>query len=197
MSLYFKKALLPFLYLIFMMVLSYTVYAVDDSLIWLRIVFSIAVFLLYGLIVCGISYKDGQQALKTRLSNDVERRYIIETGEDRPLKTNEEYKFYKGFIHGLIECIPLMILMIIHTILIPSSDGISTGAGIVAGALYSIVFSFFSVINVQLTVYTYYYTLLAIPVIACFTGIPYILGAKSVESQQREIKEKHKQIYGE
>ncbi len=195
MGYYFKRALLPFVYLIFMMMLSFAVYSVES--VALRYVLVSAIFIIYVFIVAGISYKEGQQALKTRISNDIERRIIVETGEDRLLNTKEEYKPYKGFLIGLTACIPLLVLLLIHALLIPSANGTSTFAGTVAGIIYIVVYNFFRVSSMPITLYTPFYSLLSIPILMLVTGIPYIMGAKSIERTQQEIKDIHKQIYGE
>lgn len=195
MGYYFKKALLPFVYLIFMMMLSFAVYSVKSVAI--RYVLVSAILIIYVFIVGGVSYKEGQQALKTRISNDIERRIIVETGEDRLLNTKEEYKPYKGFLVGFTACIPLLVLLLIHALLIPSASGTSTFAGTVAGIIYIVVYNFFRVSSIPITLYTPFYSLLAVPVLMLVTGIPYIMGAKSIERTQKEIKDIHKQIYGE
>ncbi len=194
MKYFFKRAILPWVYLIFMTVLTLSVHAIDSVI--LKFILVSATLLLYVFIVGAISYKDGQEALKVRLANDIERKTIIETGEDRPLN-REEYKPYKGFLIGVIVSIPLIILLLLHTLSIPSAQGATTVFGTITNVLYSIIFNFFRITGAKLTVYTTYYTLLYVPVICLSTGIPYILGAKQIENQQKHIKEIHQQIYGE
>lgn len=195
MKYYLKRAILPWVYLVFMTVLTLSVHAIENVI--LKFVLISATLLLYVFIVGAISYKDGEEALKVRLANDMERRTIIETGEDRPLRLKEEYKAYKGFLIGVVVSIPLFVLLILHTVSIPSATGATTVFGTITNVLYSIVFNFFRITGAKLSVYTTYYTLLYVPVICLSTGIPYILGAKQVENQQKHIKEIHKQIYGE
>jgi hypothetical protein len=108
-----------------------------------------------------------------------------------------EYKSYKGFLIGLVVSIPLIALIIVHSILIPSSNGVTTFAGKIAHVLYSMVFNFFRMGDAPLTVYTTYWTLVYVPVVMLSIGVSYILGAKSIENQQEQIKHIHKQIYGE
>ncbi|MBO5714165.1 MAG: hypothetical protein J6R83_01930 [Clostridia bacterium] len=193
MKYYLKKAILPWVYLALMTIMSLTVHAVESAVV--KYFLMAVTLLLYLFIVALFAYKDGQEALKVRLSNDIERRTIIETGEDRPLNLKEEYKPYKGFVMALVASLPLIVLMVIHTLLIPSSNGLSTGASKVANVLYSIVYNFFTWKST--TVYTSYFTLLYIPIMMIAMGIPYILGAKLIEDQQSQIKDIHKQIYGE
>lgn len=195
MGYYFKRATLPWVYLVFMLVLSLSVHAISNVI--LKYVLMTATLLLYVSILAIISYKDGQEALKVRISNDIERKTIIETGEDRPLNLKTEYKTYKGFLIGLVVCIPLFVLLILHTAFISTVESGTTFFGTVTNVLYSIVFNLFRASNSELTVYTTYYTLLYVPIVCLSMGLAYVFGAKQVEKQQKHIKDIHNQIYGE
>ena len=171
----------------------------DANLVWLKVVLALLNLGLYGVIVCATSYKDGQTALKVRIANDLERVQIIKTGEDRPLKLLEEYKPWKGFMSGIVACLPCVILLIIHTILIFAVGKEFNGAGSIAGFLYMVFFIFIR-LGAEVSapsVYIYYFTLTSLAVIPMFTGISYILGGKKIELQQQRIKEKQRQIYGD
>lgn len=195
---YVKQAMLPFLYLFFTAMTALGIAIINDTLIWLKVILGLINVGLYGVIIAAASFKDGQDALKVRIANDLERLQIIRTGENRPIKTREEYKPWKGFVSGIITCVPLIVLLIIHTILTLSLGDVYNGAGVVAGFIYMMFFVFTRVNSTALvTVGTYYWLLFAIPVILAFTGIPYILGARKVQRQQDAIKAKQRQIYGE
>ncbi len=196
---YFKKALIPFIYLIFMAVCASGVLTIEDpNLIWLKVILLILNLAIYLAVVVMLLIKDGEESISVRNSNDYIRREIIETGEDKPLNLKKEYKPYKGFIVGLFVSIPLIVLLIIHTILITSIGEGYVGCGAVSALIYSVVFAFFRVnASIPITPYTYYFALLFIPVICSATGIAYIIGAKKTENQQRIIQEKHRAIYGD
>ena len=205
---YVKQAGIPFLYLLFMTMTSIGILGIE-GLVWLKVLLNILSFGLYAVIVVGTSYKEGQLALKARIANDLERVQIIRTGEDRPLKLKEEYKHWKGFLTGFITCVPLIVLLIIHTILILALGEEYKGAGIIASIIYMVFFAFFrmnvstqtdangNAVAAEVPATIYYWTLIAIPVIMLLTGIPYILGARKIQQQQDRIKEKQRQIYGE
>jgi hypothetical protein len=176
----------------------------DPTLVWLRYVLLTLNVALYVFIVASTSYKDGQNALKTRVANDLERMRIIQTGDALPLKLKEEYKPWKGFLFGGIACAPLIVLLFVHTLLILFVGPSATGAGVIASFIYMMIFAFSRahipvVENAPIVVdpYIYYWALLAIPVIMLTVGISYILGAKKIERQQEMIKAKHRSIYGE
>lgn len=196
---YVKSAMVPFLYLIFMAFIAMGIVMINDNLLYLKIILSVLNISFYAYIVAMVFYKDGETALKTRLANDLERIQIVKTGEDRPLKLIEEYKPWKGFITGLFACIPCVILLIVHTILIFGVSMEITGAGAITGFLYMM---FFSLSRLVLSAgapspYLYYVCLICLVVIPLCTGIPYMLGARKIEKQQEKIKARQREIYGD
>lgn len=194
---YLKNAVLPFVYLFFMAITAFGILAIqNDSLVWLKYVLLALNLGLYLFIVAAYAYKLGQDALKTRNSNDLERKHMVLTGELRPLKENEEYKPHKGFIIGLTSCVPLIILMIIHTIMILCGGG--NGFGVAASMVYLAFYAFFRVGGAEApSPATFYFTLIALPVIVATCGIAYYLGAKKIQNQYDKIAENQKRIYGE
>ena len=200
-----KQAVLPFIYLFFTALTAFGILCIGNDLIWLKVVLNVLNAGLYVLIVALASYKDGQDSLKVRIANDLEREQIIRTGENRPLKLAEEYKPWKGFVIGGVACAPLVILLLIHTILIFAVGTNYVGAGAIAGFVYMIIFAFTRMnlpavaegVSVVVDPFMYYWTLFAIPLIVLSVGIPYILGAKKIELQQERIKAKHRSIYGD
>lgn len=197
MKYYIKNAVLPFVYLFFMAITAFGILTIGDNLLWLKYVLLVLNLGLYVFIVCAYGYKMGQDALKTRNANDLERKQIILTGELRPLKLDEEYKPYKGALIGATACAPLIILLLLHTVL--GLCGVGNGAGIIASLVYLCFFAFFRASGsvAQATFGTYYITLIAVPVIVAAMGISYFLGARKIELQYKKIKENQRRIYGE
>lgn len=191
---YIKQSFLSFIYLIFMAMISLSILMVN--ILWLKIVLNFLCVGLYLVVVCAASYKDGESALKVRVANDVERREIIRTGENRPLKLKEEYKPWKGFVFGAIACAPLVILLIIHAILVAINPGLN-GAGAISGLIYGMFYVFAGMFFGTFQSWHYYFSLVALIVVPLATGVPYVLGAKKIERQQEMIKKKQRQIYGD
>lgn len=191
---YIKQAFLPFIYLIFMAMISLSILMIE--ILWLKVVLNIACIGLYLLVVCAASLKEGEEALKVRIANDLERKEIIRTGENRPLKLKQEYKPWKGFLSGGISCLPLIVLLVIHSILM-LIDPSMNGAGAISGLIYAMFYVFAGFIFGAFQWWHYYVSLIALIIIPLGTGIPYILGAKKIERQQEMIKNKQRQIYGE
>lgn len=205
MKYYIKQGLFPFIYMLFMTATAFCILAIN-GLIWLKALLAVLNIGLYAVIISATSYKDGQAAMKVQFANDLERREIIRTGEDRPLKIHEEYKPWKGFMFGFISCVPLIVLLIIHTIVYFATGGYK-GIGAIAGLIYLMGFVFFRLNAVGSAEgeaafimpewYLYYGALITLPIIMLITGTAYILGARKIRRQQEIIREKQRQIYGD
>lgn len=202
-----KQSFIPFGYLLFSTTIATGVFSIQGCSPFLRAILLFLNLALYSYVVISICYTEGRKGLKVRISNDINRKRIIETGEELPLKHSEEYAPWKGFAIGGVIVSPLIILMICHTILLIATNGQNYGAGSVASILYLVVFAFFKIDLVVpekvdqvvqvIAAGDFYYALFAIPVILLITGIPYIIGAKKVEQEQEKIKELQKEIHGE
>ena len=182
MKYYIKNAVLPFVYLFFMAITAFGILTIADNLLWLKYVLLVLNLGLYLFIVCAYGYKMGQDAMKTRNANDLERKQIVLTGELRPLKLDEEYKPFKG------------------ALIVLGLTGVGNGAGIVACVIYLSFFAFFRANTAgvaQATFGTYYISLVALPVIVAAMGVSYYLGAKKIERQYQRIRENQRRIYGE
>ncbi len=196
MGYYIKKAGFSFAYLFFMAITAVGIMCIGENLLWLKILLSILNFGLYCFIVGTVFYKDGQEAVKVRHANDLERREMIRTGSVRSLKLKEEYKPWKGYFIGFITCIPLLLLLLIHTVILVCGGTLSTFGGI-ADFIYLVFYVFFCLDGRTFSMTDCYFTLIALPVMVLLSGFCYNLGAKKVIMQQNRIKEQQRQIYGE
>ncbi len=200
---FLKQMIFPLIYALIMMMINISISLIPDHLAWLRYMLYALSLSLYGFIIGAVAFKDGQEAVKIQHMNDTERLNIIRTGEDRPLNLVKEYKPWKGFVSGLSVCLPLIILMIIHGILLlvnPSAPKLWAGA--LSSYIYIIIFAFFRPDSA--TVFTglaggvqYFYCLLAIPAFMLMMGVPYYLGARKQKLLYKSVEDKHKAIYGD
>ncbi|MBP5466346.1 MAG: hypothetical protein J6Y43_02130 [Clostridia bacterium] len=205
MKYYLKQGVFPFIYLLMMAMIAFGIISIS-GLLWLKIILAILNIALYGVVVSAVSYKEGQESVKVRHANDLERMQIIKTGENRPLKIHEEYKPWKGFIFGFTACVPLIVLLGLHTVLYLST-GEYRGLGAIAGLIYLMFFIFFifgaatsageAAAGATLPWYTFYGALIALPVIMLMTGISYLIGAKKIIRQYEMINDRQRQIYGD
>ena len=202
MKTYLKQAFVPFVYLFLTAVIAFAILSIGDGLVWLKALLCACNIALYITVVGGISYKEGQTALKVRIANDTERRHIIRTGEDRPLRIAEEYKWWKGFLMGAIACAPMLILMLVHTVLILINPALN-GAGVIACTFYMAFFAFMILGNGNSTSLKpleptkFYFNLISLPIVMLICGIGYMLGARKIQRQQDAIKQRHREIHGE
>lgn len=199
---YIKQMFIPIMYLIIFDIIALGILCIGDNLIALKVILLVLSLGFFGFIIGAMAYKDGQMDYKIRIRNDLSREQIIKTGQDIPLKLNEEYKPWKGFLIGGVNCIPLIVLILIHVILTAGKDPTLASnpntAGAISALLYMVVFGFVQVKStVVLTSLTYYVSLAIIPFFTLIPGICYYLGGRKIELQQQQIKEKHKMIYGD
>jgi hypothetical protein len=190
-----KQTIVPFIYLLFGTMIALGILMIED-LVWLKVVLLLLNVGLYVVIVGATSFKDGEMGYKALMANDLERMNIIRTGEDRPLKLKEEYAIWKGFVPGLITCIPLVLCLIIHVII--NNGGQNMQAAGICNFIYMTFGAFAHVGALEVAPsWSVYVNLLALIVVPLSTGFAYYLGARKIRLQQEMIAEKKRQIYGE
>ena len=202
--LYFiKQIFVPYMYLGMFALIDFAILCIGDTpgLIALKVCLVAVCLGFFVALMSIVSYRDGQTAYKTLLANDINRRQMIETGREYPIKLAEEYKAYKGFVTGLIVCLPLIICTIIHmcTSGFSNTTGSSTsnGAGVVMSFIYMVVFAFARVNNsLPIVPNVFYVCLTALPIIVLSMGVPYIFGAKKIIRQQEMIKKQQNYLHG-
>lgn len=191
-----KQAFIPIAYLLFSSIIATGVFSIENCDPFIIVTLLIINLLFYFLVVATLYGKEGEEAYTVRLSNDVTRKRIIETGADLPLNLTKEYAPWKGFAFGGIISIPLVILLIIHTVFVLSGSN-EMGAGAIAAFLYMVVFAFARIdLSVEIVTYDYYVMLIFIPLVVIVSGLSYIRGARKLERQQKRIKETQQEIYG-
>lgn len=192
---YLKQAFVPLMYTAFDAAIALGILCIE-GLPALKIILLLANYALFIFIIFSFFKSEGQKSVKVRIANDLERRRMIETGEDRPINAIEEYKPWKGFVMGVVASLPLIIILIVHTIMIAINFQ-STGAGAIGAIFYAMIYGFVMAVTTELTAYTYYVMTIYIVVLSLTVGLGYMVGAKRLEHQQEMIKEKHRQIYGD
>ena len=196
---YFKMTILLVVYNFFLSIISMAVLLIDNSLWGLKLALAIVCLLIYLVLTFIMLSKEGEQGLTIRNSNDIEREHIIRTGEDRPLKIKEEYKTWKGFFIGFLACLPVVVCMIIHLITYFASAGAVSGAGVLAGYIYMVFFAPVTLFITQEVAlwWQFLFILYSVPVMMLTCGAGYIFGAKKQQARYDELKQKHREIYGE
>ena len=88
MKYFLKQSGFLFIYNIFMTIIALGILCIQGKdLLWLRMILCVLNIGLYLFIAGMTFYKEGQEALKVRNANDLEREQIIKTGEALPLES--------------------------------------------------------------------------------------------------------------
>lgn len=194
MKYYFKQSLFALIYLFFMTIIAFGIICIGVT--WLEIALCVINISFYLTILAMTLYKEGENSMRVLHANDIERELIIKTGEDRPIKKHEEYKPWKGYVIGLSACIPLILCLIVHSVVVLLSGGTMLGGGAAAGLIYFAFYAPISVFLGEATVWSYYILLYAVPLISVTGGLSYCMGAAKIRMQYEKIAEKQRQIYG-
>lgn len=193
-----KQAIMPILNLLFCITIGLAIFTIDEKMLWLEILLCVLNMLFFGLVSCVAAFKDGEKAYKVLLQNDLQRKIIIQTGEDLPVNRAEEYKAWKGFAYGAIASIPTVVLVAIHYLLQWLGQDSTNLFGVIAGVYAIVVFGLFMIKgDLNSVAGGYVWALLLLPYVSIVIGVAYILGAKKVERQQKQIKQTHQKLHGE
>lgn len=112
-----RRAVTPSVEYLFCGMLALAASAIPDENAWLRLVLALACVLLAVVLNVDQGVRVGRKHYQTFLSGEVRRSRGIETINNRDRKTYKiemEYRPYKGFITGIIICIPVVICCIIY-----------------------------------------------------------------------------------
>ncbi len=190
-----SKSLFSFIYFVSCSIITYSISLIGHHVVEIVLSAFMLVFCFYIATVVGM--KTGEDALKVRHANDLERKEIIRTGRDIPLKLSEEYKAYRGFIIGLLINAPGLILIIVHTLVSISGSGNNMVFGKLADLVNMVFYWIINLFYEVETVGTVFYNLIFIAFFTTWFGLSYMLGAKKVMLQYQIIEQKHKELHGE
>ncbi len=194
MKYYLKNSWIPFLYMLFQSGLCIAIFDIGIKTLGLVLLaLNTAIFIFT---ICVFAFKNGESSYKELLLNDVQRRIIVETGEDRPLNLKEEYAPYKAVVLGLFPLIPLFLFMLIHFIVF-IAGGEYLGMGSLAVFMYKCPYAFFEYLGYKLTMENSFLTLLSVPVVFFPIFISYNLGARKTRIINEKIEEERKYLHGE
>ena len=197
MKYYLKKTFLLVIYLVSSGIIGASIFLIE-GMAWLQLILLILNFALFVFVYCGIAFKDGEKALRVRISNDKLRELIVKTGDDYKLDLGGEYTVMKGFITGACASLPLVILMLLSLVVKGATNSVIVQA---IQLFYLVFYGFFNLdfANAhKVTLYApIYWTLIAIPILIILHGVFFCLGKRRAELQQEKIKNTHRRLYGE
>ena len=197
----FKDSGIIFIYLLVTMIFAFAIEQIDtENVSILRFVLGLVNMGVFIAVLGVYYYAYGRQASKIKHTNDIARRYFLETGEYRELKVEKEYNLLKPFLMAFITCIPLIIFIAIYGV-VDLTKTIDSGLGANA---------FISAVMVVLTLYrgvlvpirglavevSIYWSLLYIPIVIGTVMLFYYLGHLRSQRDLKQIKKTHEEIYG-
>lgn len=160
-----------------------------------RIILGAVCLVIYILCVTGIMLKEGENAFSKLLSNDMQRKNMIKTGKDTDIDDRTEYRPYKAFLSGLVCCIPLIVLFIIH--LVVREPGETSQISKIAEILYSPFFLFFGNYKTSNEISFFIGSAFTVVIFPCLMGVPYIFGAHKRKAQNDAIVDLNKYLHGD
>ncbi len=190
-----RMLIIPLVYLACFAFTTTGIASIDGFSPLVKSLISLALLLVYIFIIFTVMEKEGQDAYGILLSNDAQRRRIVETGVVVDFETTKEYKAWKGFAVGAICCIPLVVMALIHLIAYPRGD--TSALSLLCEMIYGV---FFSVIRTYQNANEVGFFIISAVVLVLFplmTGIPYAYGARVRREQQEKVKKINRELHGE
>lgn len=195
---YVKKAMSAVVYLLITLITGIVGISFSNDLLVLKIILGIMNIGLYAYFVFYMNYKTGEESMSVRFANDINRMEIIKTGKDIPLKTTEEFKWWKGFFIGLLSSVPLLVLWIIHFVLVLITGSQTSIIGGITISLYVFIVYFFNLKSEGLaSSSSFYFTSLYVPFVVILSGVGYLIGGRKALNYHHGFEEMNKEIYGE
>lgn len=190
---YLKKTFPYLLVLVFTAITGYSVASLDLVSKAFAIIMAILNLAVYVIMIGSVAFKDGQDAYKALLANDLERKQIVKTGEDRPLKLKEEYRIWKGFLLGGLAVSPLVLLYVLDLIL----GNVLKLTNILGWVVDYLSMVIYAPIKILFGSCDRAVCLVVVALSVVISGALYYLGAKKIILRQQKVKDIHNQIYGE
>ncbi len=189
-----KLIIIPVVYVISFAFLTVGIASIDGFSPIVKSIISIILFAVFALVISAVMIKEGHEAYSILLTNNIQRRRIVETGKVVEFDASNEYRPYKGFLAGLICCIPLVIMVILHLIVAPI--GAVSRVSIICEMAYGLFFSIFRTYMVADALGFFLISAGIIVVFPLVTGIPYMIGARKRSLQQDNIRRLNDELHG-
>jgi hypothetical protein len=189
-----KLIIIPIVYVISFAFLTVGMASIDGFAPIVKSIISIILFIVFAVVIAAVMIKEGQEAYGILLTNNAQRRRIVETGKVVDFDASSEYRPYKGFLAGLICCVPLVIMVIMHLIVAPAGE--VSRISIICEMAYGL---FFSIFRTYMDTNALGFFLISAGIIVVFplvTGIPYMVGAARRKLQQDNIRKLNDELHG-
>lgn len=190
-----RLLIIPLVYLVCFAFTTTGITSIDGFSPLVKSLISLVLLLVYIFIMFTVMVKEGQDAYGILISNDAQRRRIVETGVVVDFETTKEYRPWKGFAVGAICCIPLVVMVLLHLIAFPRGD--TSTVSLLCEMIYGV---FFSIVRTYQNANEAGFFIISGVVLILFplmTGIPYAYGARVRREQQEKVKKLNSELHGE
>ena len=109
--------------------------------------------------------------------------------------TTKEYKVWKGFVVGLICCIPLIVMVLLHLISFPRGD--TSRVSIICEMVYGVFYSIGRTYQHTNESGFFIGAIVVVLSLSIMNGVPYMIGARLRRLQQEKIKRMNEELHGE
>ncbi len=188
-----RLIIIPMVYLLFFAFTTIGIASIEAFSQLVKSIISSLLLVFYIIVIAPIMIKEGQDAYGILLSNDAQRRRIVETGIVVDFDTSKEYRPWKGFAVGLICCIPLVLMVFFHLI---SSSGDVSALSKICEMIYGVFYSIARTYKNTNELGFYIGAGIILIVLPLMTGVPYVIGAHNRRLQQEKIKKINDELHG-
>ena len=189
-----RLIIIPMVYVISFAFLTMGLASIEGFPQIVKSIISIILLVLFIIVMSLVMIKEGHDAYGVLLINNAQRRRIVETGVVVDFDQSTEYRPYKGFLVGLICCVPLILMVIAHLIIAPI--GLTSRISIICEMVYGLFFSIFrTYLNTDATGF-FIISGVILVVFPLIMGIPYMLGARKRRLYQENVKKLNDELHG-
>ncbi len=179
----FKSSFLCFLFTMIFSMVSLVIGSFNEKWHWLLCFILLLVVLVASVALVGLIARAQAVADFTVLNNN---RVRMSRGEMLPKqKRLKEYRTIKGYVGGVLVCLPLIILLLIYVFCAGTAIGAWSAA--IAKLAYNVYFLPFFILNAEMSVYI---LLIALPLNIVTFGLTYHLTGYIFDKRQMEFKRK-------
>jgi len=171
--------------MLMMGIMSFLILMINSTFVKVALLILVILFYLFMCVL--LTKSTGEIHFKALVTGNIRRQQENSEDINKYCKTEKEYRFYKGFLIGIIISSLTYILLIIRLFI--SSNNIDVCLKIL-NLLYWSLLSVFD--NTASIFYLALFTLLNVA--SC--GFGYYLGAKKIMLQQEKLQNIHDEIYG-
>ena len=193
---YLKDSVLVYTYIIIGGLLGYIImFMVSENYLpdYVGVILSVVNIVVYAMVARNIFLKTGEEAMRAKHSNDIERRHMLETRSYHEINKVNEFNVKKILLFCIITVIPLAVMLIVKGIFDLSGSGV-TGFDLSLRFVYGMVYSLFYCFAFDASVY---YTALAFIIIPLPMYVGYMQGVNKVKAEYLQAEQIKQKINGD